>query len=289
MLSGFYILHKKNLNGLESVPSQTKATFKTCLRVIHFLWLPESDELQPQSEYEVYQGAKAYQFLLEVICGLQSPVLGETEVFGQFKTFLQNTEIGYPLMPLLSHAVVDTKKIRAQHIRDLGGQSYGSLVRKMIRKPAQVHLVGAGAFAQDLLPWIYKDENQVHMIARDVPKARERFLTNYPLLQFHALASTKIEAGVVIVAAPISSEEIHRLVQNKNLTVIDLRGESHNDECRDFKNYQSLAKFFAVIEENQQKMAHIKAVALKAIDDISQQRLLVENFRPFGWDDICVW
>ncbi len=271
------------------MPLQAKATFKTCLRLIHFVWLQEAEELHPQSEYEVYHGAKAYQFLLEVICGLHSPVLGETEVFGQFKTFLQNTEIEYPLMPLLTNAIVDTKKVRAQHIRDLGGQSYGSLVRKMIRKPAQVHIVGAGSFVQDLLPWIYKDENQVHLIARDQQKAMDRFSQTYPNLKFNDLSTTKIESGVVIVAAPLSSEEIHQLVQNKDLTVIDLRGESRHDECSDFKNYQSLAKFFSVIEENQQKMAQIKAVALKAIDEISQQRLLVENFRPFGWDDICVW
>ncbi len=289
MLSGFYILHKKNPNGSESVPLQTQACFKTCLRTIHFLWLQESEQLIANNEFEVFEGTKAYQFLLEVICGLQSPVLGETEVFGQFKTFLQNANVEYPLSTLLANAIVDTKKIRAQFIKDLGGQSYGSLVRKMLRKPAQVHLIGAGAFVQDLLPWIYKDENQVRILSRDIKKAEAKFAKAFPRVNFESLSNASISSGVVIVAAPLSAAEIEKLIATPDVTVIDLRGESREDECQKFKNYHNLSKFFAVIEQNQQKMVHVKTVALAAIDEISQQRMMVESFRPFGWDDICVW
>jgi glutamyl-tRNA reductase len=289
MLSGFYILHKKNPMGNEAVPSEVQATFKTCLRTIHFLWMSEGEDLPAQMEFDVYRGEKAYQFLLEVICGLHSPVVGETEVFGQFKTFLQNSDLDYPLAPLLSHAVVDTKRVRAQHLSDLGGQSYGSLVRKLLRSPTHVHFIGAGAFVQDLMPWIYKDENKVTVLARNLDKAQAAFSATYSRVEFLDLQKAKIESGVVIIAAPISAQMIEQIVLNPDLLVIDLRGESRSDECLKFSQYKNLSRFFEVIQENQQKVLQAKAVALKAIDEMTQQRLLVESFRPFGWDDICAW
>lgn len=294
MFSEFYILHKKNPTGTEVLPSDVQCTFKTCLRLMGFAWLSEGETLKSSKGFEVFQGARAYQFLLEVICGLHSPVVGETEVFGQFKAFLQNSTVDHPLATILSYAIVDTKKIRAQHLRDLGGQSYGSLVRKEISRfarvqTAEVHLLGSGSFVGELLPWIYKDENQVSVHARSVEKADASFKTTYPKLKCVSLHSQKITSGIVVVAAPLASYEIQKLVENKNLTVIDLRGESREDACEEFKNYHTLAQFFATIEKNQQNIDHVKNTALNAIQQLSKNRMLVESFRPFGWEDICVW
>jgi hypothetical protein len=47
---------------------------------------------------EVFRGQQAYRFLLEVICGLNSPIVGKTAVMGQFKEFLQNAK--FPLSGL---------------------------------------------------------------------------------------------------------------------------------------------------------------------------------------------
>lgn len=289
MLSGFYILHKKNPQGTEAVPTATLATFKTCLRLMHFAWLHDGEELERSDDYQVFYGEKAYQFLLEVICGLHSPVIGETEVFGQYKAFLQNSAIDYPIAPILTQAIVDTKRIRAKYLRDLGAQSYGSLVRKMLPRSAKVEIIGSGLFVEDLLPWICKDQNQVRLYVRDVEKAQQKFSKTRPQLQFKDIAKSKIEDGVVIVAAPLLASEIEELVTNKNLTVIDLRGESQKDECKTFLKYHNLSQFFAAIEINQKKMLLVKAEVLSAIAELSHSRMKIENLRPFGWDDICVW
>ncbi|HXM50499.1 MAG TPA: hypothetical protein VN956_21845, partial [Pyrinomonadaceae bacterium] len=74
------------LNGLE---------WQTCLRRILFLNRFENGALIEAAEndalfsgsVEVYRGREAFGFLLEVICGLNSPLLGETAVMGQFREF----------------------------------------------------------------------------------------------------------------------------------------------------------------------------------------------------------
>src|SRR5581483_5417622 len=74
------------LNGIE---------WQTCLRRILFLNANESAatiaELEngklPLATVEVFKGQNAYRFLLETICGLHSPIVGETAVKGTFKAF----------------------------------------------------------------------------------------------------------------------------------------------------------------------------------------------------------
>jgi hypothetical protein len=67
------------LNGVE---------WQTCLRRILFLNSNEHRSLIESTEdrqlvpptVEVFRGDKAYRFLLEVVCGLNSPIVGETAV-----------------------------------------------------------------------------------------------------------------------------------------------------------------------------------------------------------------
>ena len=68
------------LNGLE---------WQTCLRRIILFRKSEGRALTASlpDESEFYEGQAAYNFLLEVICGLRSPLLAETAVMGQFKEF----------------------------------------------------------------------------------------------------------------------------------------------------------------------------------------------------------
>jgi glutamyl-tRNA reductase len=288
MLNEFFILHKKHPTGLEPVPVlEGLFAFKTCLRHIYF-GHGSLENLTRQTDFEIFENAKAYRFALEVLCGLHSPVVGETEVFGQFKSFCQAGEFPYALKQIFSHIFADVKKVRGQHLLDLGGQSYGSLIRKLLSSPAHVSVVGAGAFVRDILPWIYKDQNQVEVFARDEEKAKND-LSSFPRLQVKKLASEKVGSAVAIIAAPLTAQEIEALIPDENTFVIDLRGESREDACTKFSNYRDLNGFFEKIRENQSQISEAKALALDMIDQISQKRFFTENPRPFGWEDICVW
>ena len=131
--------------------------FATCLRSIVIsedFGLPDVLE-----DYEFYQGRQAYGFLLEVVCGLHSPMIGETEIFGQFKDFVckNKNEFNSEMNHIVSHLLQEAKKIRNDFLQNLGCTSYGSLLRKHLRSGNRdIHMIGAGSLSQDILPWFYK-------------------------------------------------------------------------------------------------------------------------------------
>src|SRR5438105_13482489 len=144
------------LNGLE---------WQTCLRRILFLNRFENSALIEAAEnglavsrgVEVYRGKEAYRFLLEVICGLNSPLLGETAVMGQFKEFClharcPDTPWGVLLRQFTSNILVDAKRVRHDCLQGIGSQSYGSLVRQHVKGMPTVAVLGAGKLAREILP-----------------------------------------------------------------------------------------------------------------------------------------
>ena len=75
MLNDLVIVNLR-ANSTEAMPAAlTNLQWQTCLRRIVFL---HRSELEPRtsSRLEIYSGREAYQFLLEVICGLHSPLVG---------------------------------------------------------------------------------------------------------------------------------------------------------------------------------------------------------------------
>jgi hypothetical protein len=139
-------------------------SFATCLR--HIV-IGDADKLEVTREFlngedSVLFGEAAYRFLLQVICGLHSPLVGETEVYGQFKqavaTFpLPTTPVGKQLERLFQSLLADAKKIREAHLQDLGSQSYGSLLRRELKGLSRIRILGAGHLVQEILPWLSKD------------------------------------------------------------------------------------------------------------------------------------
>ncbi len=116
-------------------------------------------ELRP--ELELHFGADAYRYALEVATGLHSAVPGETNVFGQFKKAWESARhnnepksVGR-IAPWIHHLINDARSIRRDHLQDIGGASYGTLVRRLLspRRCDRVLFVGAGDLAQSILPY----------------------------------------------------------------------------------------------------------------------------------------
>lgn len=302
--------------------------WQTCLRSLVLVPEDVSDRLvnaaaSTEGSGEWLEDESAYQRLLEIACGLHSPLVGETEVFGQFKEAIQQRIEGLaPVGGAVEAAFVatlrqwakalieDAKLVRQKHLLDLGSQSYGSLVRREVRDLARPHIefIGSGQLTAEILPWLLKalknDEAGVPSVAvhaRDVEKARKRIqettkeaIGYYPLSQGPmSLREQGRERAtrVLIIAAPMTAEAIAawtRDLVHYDL-VIDLRGESRQDSLRGLgitSHLRELDEVFSSIESAREVASVKKNAALGLIEQRVEVRGATALHRPFGWDDV---
>ena len=279
--------------------------WKTCLRRVLFLNRSEHHALiktaanpeQPSSIIEVYERENASRFLLEVICGLKSPLLGETAVMGQFREFLAqakfpNTLWGSFLRQLTSNLLIDAKRVRHDHLQGLGSQSYGSLVRQHVRGLPMVSVLGSGQLAREILPWLIGKTN-VRLFHRNWERARELLdeFREIELVEFSAgdTANEGKDTGLVI-AAPLSGAEVEKWVRQQRTCFskcLDLRGEAESDPLSFSFPVIKLSELFDSLRNDRQKLAGRVAAAQAEINRLSQRQMQHAQFRPFGWEDLC--
>jgi glutamyl-tRNA reductase len=310
MFGDLVLLHLPGSSSTESAawPDQC-FVWKTCLRQI--VVCPESqvdlleEQLRPQNlsgagspVHELYCGIEAYRFLLQVICGLHSPLLGETEVYGQFKNAV--SEFALPVGPsggqlrrLFQALFEDAKKIRQHHLVDLGSQSYGSILRRELRGLKQIHVLGAGHLVQEILPWISKDGCQVHVHCRQPEKARGQF-KQIENVHLHNIENSDLQgADGLVVAAPVSAAWLASWLERANAGALELIADTRGDSASDRMAEQSAARQLTLsmlhgqISGNQVLLQARKATALKAIDEAVTDRGRFADHRPFGWEDVC--
>jgi len=284
------LLHRRHHKGFENLPSQN-LVWKTCLRQIAFL--PQNVVEVPFEEGdEIFSGQEAFAFLLEIICGLRSPIVGETEIFGQFKTFaslaLENqNSLTLPLRGLFQSLIQTAKSVRAEHLVGLGSQGYGSLVRKLSKKDSAITLLGSGQLVEEILPWVAK-EKTLQLVCRQPIKAH-RLAEKYPSLKIDALATVEEVHATLVVAAPLTDAELLAWLQTRSVQkILDLRGELENPEL--FKDYQfiGLKDVFKNIEENKKDLSQ-RVITLKGVVQSRAQEYFERSlYRPYGWEDLCV-
>ncbi len=274
----------------------------TCLR--HVV-IAESDVLEAMSDQiqagdSILRGEEAYKFILEVICGLHSPLVGETEVYGQFKTAVGTyqfpaTPWGSQLAKTFKTLFEDAKKIRDAHLKDLGSQSYGSVLRREVRGLKQLHILGSGHLVQEILPWVTKDTLQITVHCRDVEKAKTQLSKKLDSVQLARIQIAPLEqrlnltsADALVIAAPVDSAWIRAwLPKPADLKfVADLRADSSVDRLHQFARVLELGEFMSRLSENQTVLLAKKSLALNAVAKAAFDRTRTVEYRPFGWDDV---
>src|SRR5215510_15823613 len=255
------------LNGIE---------WQTCLRRILFLnaydnqaliKAAEAGELVPPT-VEVYRGQDAYRFLLEVVCGLNSPIVGETAVMGQFKEFLlqakfPRTPWGSFLRDLSTNLMIDAKRIRHTHLQGLGSQSYGSLVRQNVKGLPAVAVLGAGKLAREILPWLI-GKTKVRVFCRNLDRAAD-LLREYPEIEL--LPYSGNDAGwndreaALVIAAPLSAGQVLHwagLQSVKFSKCLDFRAEAESDPIT--MTVIKLHELFAALRSERKRLeGHVEA------------------------------
>jgi glutamyl-tRNA reductase len=284
------------LNGLE---------WQTCLRRILFLngndnraliEAAAKGELATQT-VDVFRGQDAYRFLLEVICGLNSPIVGETAVMGQFKEFTINarfpkTPWGSFLRQFTSNVQIDAKRVRHNHLQGIGSQSYGSLVRQQVKGLPSVAVLGAGKLAREILPWLL-GKTRVRVFYRNWEHAKD-LLNDYPEIQLDQYSETDAgwvggEAGLVI-AAPLKAEHVENWARSQSCRIskcLDLRGEATSDPVNLPAAVIKLHELFEALRSERTRLEGHTEAARAEIKDLVVRQSQQAQFRPFGWEDLC--
>lgn len=289
--------------------------FDTCMRKMIIGEAGDLEKIKSISREsdDVFRGHDAYRFLLQVICGLHSPLVGETEVYGQFKNTVASytvpeTPWGTQIQKVVQALFEDAKKIRQTYLVDLGSQSYGSILRRELKGLKNIHILGAGHLVQEVLPWLCKDERTVHVHCRNPQKGTESLSEAFEKTEdgrvfVHDLRDRfELEnAEALIVAAPVSSDWLKNwLPSSISLQVTaDLRGNSDEDRidfssesrflrsvCKEQK-ILTLSELLTRIESNQAHIGAMKKAALDAVDEAVEERNRHVEYRPFGWEDVC--
>lgn len=274
MLKDFWIFHtRKPYSG--ALPEGLH--WETCLRSLVF----SNGETVPTSGFgEWYAEREAYRFLLEVICGLHSPIVGETEVFGQFKTFSKGLLQADPRRAkLVQRLFTDAKALRTEHLAGLGHQSYGGWLKKNIRENS-VHILGAGQLAREILPYLLKNGKRVTLHVREPSRVSLPEVTICPLRE------RAFDGGSLVVAAPMAAQEITGWLSLPPAEVFDLRDCSSVDPLA-ARRHVVLQDIFAQIESTKVKLAPVVERVKAEIAALSDRLASEAHVRPQGWDDIC--
>jgi glutamyl-tRNA reductase len=119
---------------------------------------------------------EGYEFLLQVICGLKSKLLGENEIVGQFKDgfekFLDQDVRNPSVTQVLQKLFKDAKSIRTEYLNDIGQYSYAGVTKKLIKNRGnenRVLITGSGQLTEDLLKVLHR-KFDLHILARNKEK-----------------------------------------------------------------------------------------------------------------------
>jgi glutamyl-tRNA reductase len=133
------------------------------LEILHFL--KDRNDLQPAS----YAGVEAYRFILEIVTGLKSRLLGESEISAQFKKAYDDyrSSPGFNSVKgqLFEKMMKDAKEIRTKYLQGLGQYSYAGVTKRVLQKyplkNGPVLILGTGQMAHDAAKLISKQ----HIVA----------------------------------------------------------------------------------------------------------------------------
>jgi len=275
--------------------------WSTCLRSLIFVPPERATELTDlrckldsvvADSVERYVDQEMYSFLLEVVCGLHSPLLGETEVLGQFRLFMK-LELAKPQSWVLrwngffQSLLSDAKELREKHLTDLGSQSYGSLTRKMIKNSTHVSLWGSGQLAAEIAPWLEKQK--LNVFCRTPRNEQQKTLT------VGELKNHSRENEILVIAAPLDNGQIRELILqsgNRYSLVLDWRGEDHLNEelkvlsvnIKKYIDFSSLMRAFEIEKKGLEDRLKPARAAIESKVATFNQR---SHVRPLGWDDLC--
>ncbi len=283
--------------------SQTAFYLETCQR---WLLVSKSDHLKQffknsflaDTPFKKIEGVEGYQFLLRLATGLESEIQGETDVFGQVKEAWRQfeslkTPFSKELNPWMRKLFEDTKEIRTQFLQNLGGNSYGSLVRKLIKdrqgwssgSKGPLFLVGAGQMAHSVAPFLRPllENNELWLWNRSSDRLAKfhQFLLSRVSAELRAeiqLLSDESrgwkEASTIVVCTPFQRDQDRQRVQwiqkrSSDCLVIHLGGlKEHCGQWSALKGFHSLNDLFSL----QDSIKNVRSLQIEQAHQACEER-----------------
>jgi|GEM_PF-325992 len=267
---------------------------------------------------EVYSASGAYAFLLRFSTGLESAVRGETDVFGQLRDswalFEQSgSRQARELSPWIQRLYEDTKEIRSRFLQSVGGASYGSLVRQILRKQASqldhdirpVLLIGAGPIAVSVAPWLATGEFGPLWVANRTAARAESLAQEVVARQGErarpALVGWELEselkswqaARAVVIGVPldIARDELRRAHCPASTPIVHLgtlRAEA--PEWRRLPNFYALDDLFEIQRQAEGVRGDRFTRALQACEERARLRAMGGSLSiSHGWEDLAAF
>lgn len=275
---------------LQWVPGQGPAeaggvVWRTCLREIAFV----ADGSPLPDSVEAFHDEAAYAHLLTVICGLGSPIIGETEVMAQFKAFAGALPAEHAgLRELSERLLLDARTVRARYLTGMGSRSYGSAVRRHVKAFSRVAVVGTGMLAQEILPFLPGENRVVDLWGRREAPAWLPATVGYRRLDD---STRQVLDGrtALVVAAPLTAIQIGSLCRYYSdvALVIDLRGEGRTDPLPAGSPVVTLDDVFAEMQAAAAASDQKAAAAREAIRQCARGFVTRAKLNPSGWHDLC--
>lgn len=256
------------------------------------------------TNFDLYNGEKAYRFLLETACGLQSKLLGEQEVTAQFRKghhdYLLRESKNPMVIKVLEKIFKDTKDIRSKYLQRLGQYSYAGLTRRLIDHTpcsGRVLILGSGQLAFDLHKVLSK-KYELDFSARH-PEKLKNICPYQHLVSFNNIENWGEHSHIIntIGGEKISSADRALLDESffdewkknhPNSLFVDLGSPSaiHTQLGTGQGLYRLNDLFDLAKEYNHDKNIHISQ-AKEAIDSIVQKRAQTfEVHVPLGWEEL---
>jgi glutamyl-tRNA reductase len=264
------------------------ALWRTCLRDVVFLdgaATPVTDASET-----LVRDADAYALLVEIVSGLRSPIVGETEVQSQFKAFLDSldaTEHG-AVKRLGQRVLADAKTVRHEHLQGVGAHSYGHLAAQHVPTGSRVAVIGTGALAAEVLVALGHDR-VIDQWGRHAPEPRgERFRFFGDAVR----ADARVEVPTaVIVAAPVDAASLDAVLAcyPSLVAIVDLRASGERTPLPPAPGAitVTLQDLFDAAPPACAAAATRLQAARGDIARLARAYERREELRPFGWDDLC--
>lgn len=292
MWSNLLILHSNDKNrDRESFSGLLH--WKTCMRTLYIgdVRIFDISQAQISRHYDAYVGYEAYKLLLEIVSGIRSRLLGETEILAQFKEILKNESLpkhslGDYLKKLRDQIIEDSRKIRSGHLRFLGDQSYGGLANRYLKNTKEVVLFGTGNLAVKVLPWLLEKNRKVTVIGRNLEKLKE-IAVKYPV-QIKTLDAFTPNDEAIVIAAPISLKEIIPSIK-ENTMVVDFREDDKGDNFGNSLNYISFESMLNSLKAQEERNNELRKTLEVVVSELATERENESQNFIYGWEDIpCV-